>query len=68
MRKEFGPSESQRMIRGLVEAARQLQDEERSLLKLTPNDEGFLKQVGVKSDKNPGESGNHEQILHKPSR
>jgi hypothetical protein len=56
MRKEFGPAESQRMIRGLVEAARQLQDEERSVLKLTPKDEGFLQQVGVKSEKQPGES------------
>jgi hypothetical protein len=55
MKKEFGPSESQRMMRGLIEAARQLQDEERSVLKLTPNDEGFLKQVGVKSEKQPGE-------------
>ena len=55
MKKEFGPSESQRMMRGLIEAASQLQDEERSVLKLTPKDEGFLKQVGVKSEKQPGE-------------
>jgi hypothetical protein len=68
MKREFGPSQSQEMIRGLVEAARQLQDEERGVLKLTPKDEGFLKQVGVKSEKRRGESGNHEQILHKPSR
>jgi hypothetical protein len=55
MKKEFGPSESQRMIRGLVEAALQLQDEERGVLKLTPKDERFLREVGVKSEKQPGE-------------
>jgi len=55
MKREFGPSESQRMIRGLVEAALQLQDEERGVLKLTPKDERFLREVGVKSEKQPGE-------------
>jgi hypothetical protein len=44
------------MMRCLIEAAHQLQDEERSVLKLTPKDEGFLRQVGVKSEKKRRES------------
>jgi hypothetical protein len=50
-KKKFGPSQSQQMMRVLVEAARQLQDEERGVLKLTPKDKGFLRQLGVKSEK-----------------
>jgi|HubBroStandDraft_1064217.scaffolds.fasta_scaffold07063_2 hypothetical protein len=49
MRKEFGPSQSQQMIRGLVEAARQLQEEERSTLKLSKEDEQFLQDAGVRT-------------------
>jgi hypothetical protein len=37
------------MIRGLVEAARQLQEEERSTLKLSKEDEQFLQDAGVRT-------------------
>jgi hypothetical protein len=53
MRKEFGPSQSQQMMRGLIEAARQVQDEERNKLKLSKADERFLKRAGVESKEAP---------------
>jgi hypothetical protein len=34
-----------------------MEDVERSVLKLTPKDEGFFKQVGVKLETNPGRIG-----------
>jgi hypothetical protein len=47
MKREFGPSQSQEMIRSLVEAAHQVQGEQRGTLKLSKADEQFLKNVGV---------------------
>jgi hypothetical protein len=66
--RESGLSESQKMIRGLVEAAPQLQTEQRGVLKLTPSEERFSKRGSVKSEKKRGEQRNYEQVLHKPGR
>ena len=50
MRLEHGPSEFSKMMHGLVDAARQVQQEEQSVLPLTSQDVQMLEAMGIKVD------------------